>query len=38
VRAFITGKTHPNRFKVRMYGGLLDVRKDGCAEWRIVEK
>jgi allophanate hydrolase subunit 2 len=38
VRAYITVKTHPQRTKVRLSGGKLDVRKEGYAEWQLVEE
>ena len=37
VRAYITVKTHPERTAVRLSGGKLPVRKDGYAEWQLVE-
>jgi hypothetical protein len=38
VRAYITVKTHPQRTKVHLLGGKLDVRKSGYAEWQLVEE
>jgi hypothetical protein len=38
VRAYITVRTHPQRAKVRMSGRTLDDRKDGYAEWQLVEE
>ncbi len=38
VRAYITVKTHPQLTKVSLSGGRLDVRKEGYAEWQLVEE
>ncbi len=38
VRAYIAVKTHPRRTKVRLSGGKLDVRKEGYAEWQLLEE
>ena len=38
VRAYITVKTHPQRTTVRLLGGKLHVRKEGYAEWQLVEE
>jgi hypothetical protein len=38
VRAYITIKTHPQRAKVRLSGRKLDDRKEGYAEWQLVEE
>jgi hypothetical protein len=37
VRAYITVKTHPQKLMVRMSGRNLADRKEGYAEWQIVE-
>jgi len=37
VRAYITVKTHPQKLMVRMSGRKLADRKEGYAEWQIVE-
>jgi len=37
VRAYITVKTHPVIKKVTLKGERLDERKDGYAEWQLVE-
>lgn len=38
VRAYITVKTHPVIKKVVLKGKKIDERKDGYAEWQLVEK
>ncbi len=38
VRAFITVKTHPQKFRVRLTGKKCEERKDGYAEWQLTEK
>jgi allophanate hydrolase subunit 2 len=38
VRAYITVKTHPQRTKVRLTGRKLEDRKEGYAEWQLVEE
>jgi len=38
VRAYIMVKTHPQRTKVRLSGERLDVRKEGYAQWQLVEE
>jgi len=38
VRAYITVKTHPQRRKVRLSRRKLDFRKEGYAEWQLVEE
>ena len=38
VRAYIMIKTHPARTRVDMKGTKLDARKDGYAEWQLVER
>jgi hypothetical protein len=38
VRAYITVKTHPVKRKVILKGKRLDERKDGYAEWQLVEE
>ena len=37
VRAYISVKTHPQATKVRLKGEKLDWRKDGYAEWQLME-
>ncbi len=37
VRAYITVKIHPAVTRVRLAGKKLDQRKDGCAEWQLLE-
>ncbi len=37
VRAYITLKTHPEQTNVRLLGRKLDVRKEGYAEWQLME-
>jgi allophanate hydrolase subunit 2 len=38
VRAYITVTTHLQRTTVRLSGRRLDVRKEGCSEWQLVEE
>ncbi len=38
VRAYISIKTHPSLSKVVLRGTRLYVRKDGYAEWQLVER
>ncbi len=38
VRAYITVKTHPVKRKVILKGKSLSERKDGYAEWQLVEE
>lgn len=37
VRAYITVKTHPTMKKVALKGKRLAERKEGYAEWQLVE-
>ncbi len=37
VRAYINIKTHPFRARIRLTGTRLKERKDGFAEWQLVE-
>jgi hypothetical protein len=37
VRAYITVKTHPITNKITLRGGKLARRKDGYAEWQLLE-
>ncbi len=37
VRAFITVKTHPQKSSVRLTGRKCEDRKDGYAEWQLLE-
>jgi hypothetical protein len=38
VRAYITVKTHPATKKVTLKGKSLSERKEGYAEWQLVEE
>jgi len=38
VRAYITIKTHPQLNKIRLTGRKLVERKEGYAEWQLVEE
>lgn len=38
VRAYITVKTHPSIRRVELRGRHLSERKDGYAEWQLVEE
>ncbi len=38
VRAYISVKTHPAKKKVVLRGKKLGERKDGYAEWQLVEE
>jgi hypothetical protein len=38
VRAYISVKTHPQAKRVVMKGTKLDNRKDGYAEWQLLEE
>jgi hypothetical protein len=38
VRAYITIKTHPTAAGLRLTGKKLQDRKDGYAEWQLVEE
>jgi hypothetical protein len=38
VRAYITVKTHPAIKKVQLKGTRLAERKDGYAEWQLIEE
>jgi len=38
VRAYIMAKTHPVKRKVTLKGKSLSERKDGYAEWQLVEE
>jgi len=37
VRAYITVKTHPARSSLRLHGERLSLRKEGFAEWQLLE-
>ena len=37
VRAYITVKTHPAITKIRLKGRRLSNRKQGYAEWQLIE-
>ncbi len=38
VRAYVTVKIHPVKKKVTLKGKKLSERKDGYAEWQLVEE
>ncbi len=38
VRAFITVKTHPQRAAIRLRGVHLEERKEGFADWQLLEE
>ena len=38
LRAYITVKTHPVKEKVILKGRKIEDRKDGYAEWQLVEE
>ncbi len=38
VRAYIGVKTHPKTRRIELTGKLLEERKDGFAEWQLVEE
>jgi hypothetical protein len=38
VRAYITVKTHPAMTRIRLAGKKLSQRKDGYAEWQLLEE
>ena len=37
VRAYITVKTHPAAKKIRLTGKRVEERKEGYAEWQLIE-
>lgn len=37
VRAYVSLKTHPRKKKLRMKGKKLERRKEGYAEWQLLE-
>lgn len=37
VRAYVALKTHPLKKRVRLKGKRLDQRKEGYAEWQLLE-
>jgi len=37
VRAYITVKTHPSVKTARLRGRILEDRKDGYAQWQLLE-
>ena len=37
-RAYVTVKTHPTILKVRLIGKRVGERKDGYAEWQLMEE
>lgn len=38
VRAYVMGKTHPQRTSVRLAGRRIERRKDGYTEWQLIEE
>lgn len=38
VRAYITVKTHPEIDRIHLKGRRLDKRKEGYAEWQLLEQ
>jgi hypothetical protein len=38
VRAYITVKTHPQQTTIRLSGRKTDARKQGYAEWQLLEE
>ena len=38
VRAYITVKTHPTLCKLRLTGRKLEEKKEGYAEWQLMEE
>jgi hypothetical protein len=38
VRAYINIKTHPQRQRVVLRGRMLEDKKDGYAEWQLIEE
>jgi len=38
VRAYVTVKTHPQLTRIRLSGRKLTTKKDGYAEWQLLEK
>ncbi|UCD35514.1 MAG: hypothetical protein JSU90_01400 [Nitrospiraceae bacterium] len=38
VRAYTAVKTHPTRSRVALRGMTVALRKDGFAEWQLIEK
>ncbi len=38
LRAYVTVKTHPSKKKVVLKGKRIEERKDGYAEWQLVEE
>ncbi len=38
VRAYVTIKTHPKMNRVHLKGTSISERKDGYAEWQLIEK
>ncbi len=38
VRAYITVKTHPSLTRVDLVGRRLSKRKDGYAEWQLLDR
>lgn len=38
VRAYITVKTHPSKKKVVLKGRKIGERKEGYAEWQLIEE
>ena len=38
VRAYIAVKTHPSVKKIRLTGKMVEERKEGYAEWQLIEE
>lgn len=38
VRAYVSVKTHPQKVRVAMKGAMLESRKEGYAEWQLLEE
>lgn len=38
LRAYVTVKTHPQKTAVRLRGQRLEQRKEGYAEWQLIEE
>ncbi len=38
VRAYVTIKTHPQKKSVRLRGRKVEDRKEGYAEWQLLEE
>ncbi len=38
LRAYVTVKTHPQKTAARLLGQRLEQRKEGYAEWQLIEE